>query len=224
MDTKKSTTSQDQPVVKDHYKITALQHKVNILARPTPSITELVSTLKLDTYVSYLNIQYLCHAVLCDQSCLTLCDPTDSSPPDSTVHGILQARILEWVAISFSICHANKLLNKVASILLYTMNSFGLKSLTSSVQLVSNLFVPQKSCILLLQEEQENVLGKQISFDSFIFWPCHMACRSLVPQPGTEPLPSALEAKCRNHWANREVPKISFESIPYTWNVCLPSE
>ena len=36
------------------------------------------------------------------QSCLTLCDPVDCSPPDSSVHGILQARILEWVAISFS--------------------------------------------------------------------------------------------------------------------------
>ena len=36
------------------------------------------------------------------QSCLTLCDPTDSSPPGSSVPGILQARTLEWVAISFS--------------------------------------------------------------------------------------------------------------------------
>ena len=36
------------------------------------------------------------------QSCLTLCDPVDCSPPRSSVHGILQARILEWVAISFS--------------------------------------------------------------------------------------------------------------------------
>ena len=31
------------------------------------------------------------------QSCLTLCDPVDCSPPGSSVHGILQARILEWV-------------------------------------------------------------------------------------------------------------------------------
>ena len=31
------------------------------------------------------------------QSCLTLCDPIDGSPPGSSVHGILQARILEWV-------------------------------------------------------------------------------------------------------------------------------
>ena len=36
------------------------------------------------------------------QSCLTLCDPIDGSPPGSAVLGILQARTLEWVAISFS--------------------------------------------------------------------------------------------------------------------------
>ena len=36
------------------------------------------------------------------QSCLTLCDPIDDSPPSSAVPGILQARTLEWVAISLS--------------------------------------------------------------------------------------------------------------------------
>ena len=36
------------------------------------------------------------------QSCLTLCDPIDASPPGSPVPGILQARTLEWVAISSS--------------------------------------------------------------------------------------------------------------------------
>ena len=36
------------------------------------------------------------------QSCLTLCDPRDSSPPGSSVHGIFQARVLEWGAIAFS--------------------------------------------------------------------------------------------------------------------------
>jgi len=36
------------------------------------------------------------------QSCLTLCNPIDGSPPGSPVPGILQARTLEWVAISFS--------------------------------------------------------------------------------------------------------------------------
>ena len=36
------------------------------------------------------------------QSCLTLMDPMDCSPPGSSVYGILQARTVEWIAISFS--------------------------------------------------------------------------------------------------------------------------
>ena len=45
----------------------------------------------------------ICHVcMLVAQSCLTLCNPMDCSPPGSFVHGILQARLLEWVAISFS--------------------------------------------------------------------------------------------------------------------------
>ena len=39
------------------------------------------------------------------QSCPTLCDPIDGSPPGSPIPGILQARTLEWVAISFSKHH-----------------------------------------------------------------------------------------------------------------------
>ena len=45
-------------------------------------------------------IGVLCSAVL--QSCPTLCNPMDHSPPGSSVHGILQAGILRWVAILFS--------------------------------------------------------------------------------------------------------------------------
>ena len=48
------------------------------------------------------------------QSCPTLCDPIDGSPPGSPVPGILQARILEWVAISFS--NASKWKMKVKSL------------------------------------------------------------------------------------------------------------
>ena len=40
--------------------------------------------------------------VLTTQSCLTLCDPMDCSPPGSSVQGLLQARILEWVAMPSS--------------------------------------------------------------------------------------------------------------------------
>ena len=45
---------------------------------------------------------YMKVKVLVTQSCLTLCDPMDYSPPGYSVHGILQARTLEWVAIAFS--------------------------------------------------------------------------------------------------------------------------
>ena len=38
--------------------------------------------------------------VLVAQSCLTLCDPMDCSPPGSSVHGIFQAKVLEWGAIA----------------------------------------------------------------------------------------------------------------------------
>ena len=43
-------------------------------------------------------------AVLCSgtQACPILCDPMDCGPPGSSSHGVLQARIMEWVAISFS--------------------------------------------------------------------------------------------------------------------------
>ena len=49
-----------------------------------------------------LSITLLLTAAKLLQSCPTLCDPRDSSSPDSPVPGILQARTLEWVAISFS--------------------------------------------------------------------------------------------------------------------------
>ena len=54
-------------------------------------------------YMSLLCMLPLCLAAAKSlQSCPTLCDPIDSSPPGSPVPGILQARTLEWVAISFS--------------------------------------------------------------------------------------------------------------------------
>ena len=44
----------------------------------------------------------VCVCVLVTQSCPALCDLMDCSPPGSSVHGTLQARILEWITISFS--------------------------------------------------------------------------------------------------------------------------
>ena len=56
-------------------------------------------TLLISSFPTSLSLDLL---VKVAQSCLTLCDPTDHSPLDSFVHGISQARTLEWVAISFS--------------------------------------------------------------------------------------------------------------------------
>ena len=54
--------------------------------------------------IDYFDAQIVSHVAASKslQSCLTLCYPIDSSPPGSPVPGILQARTLEWVAISFS--------------------------------------------------------------------------------------------------------------------------
>ena len=63
--------------------------------------------------LQWKRIHFVCWHILCQrnnataaakslQSCLTLCHPIDGSPPGSPVPGILQARILEWIAISFS--------------------------------------------------------------------------------------------------------------------------
>ena len=50
---------------------------------------------------------YAAAAAISLQSCPTLCDPKDGSPPGSPVPGVLQARTLEWVAISFSKIYVN---------------------------------------------------------------------------------------------------------------------
>ena len=55
---------------------------------------------KPSTHTNEHSTHVLCLVI---QSSLTLCDPMDCSPPGSSVHGILQARILEWLTIPFSI-------------------------------------------------------------------------------------------------------------------------
>ena len=51
---------------------------------------------------NFMHMPSAAAAVKSLQSCLTLCDSIDGSPPGSPVPGILQARTLEWAAISFS--------------------------------------------------------------------------------------------------------------------------
>ena len=67
---------------------------------PNPEIEPRSPTLKVDSLPSEPPGKPI--LLLVTQLCLTLCDPMDCSPPGSSVHGIFQARRLEWVAISFS--------------------------------------------------------------------------------------------------------------------------
>ena len=66
-----------------------------LLLRPTPLPDNVVSGI-----MALKDVCVCCVSVA--QSCLTLCDPMDYSSLGSSVYGILQARILEWVAIPFS--------------------------------------------------------------------------------------------------------------------------
>ena len=60
-------------------------------------------------------------------------------------------------------------------------------------------------------------LSELLIFILFYFWPHHMACRILVPQPGIEPLPPAVEVWSLNHWTTREVLSELFDFV----NFCL---
>ena len=65
------------------------------------SLCILESSLSLDVGFTSIFSQYV-HACQTTQSCTNLCHTVDCSPPGSSVHGILRAGLLEWVAISFS--------------------------------------------------------------------------------------------------------------------------
>ena len=71
---------------------------------PDPEIKPVSPALQADSLPNHLGSLITSYAAAAKslQSCPTLCDPTDGSPPGSPGPGILQARTLEWVAISFS--------------------------------------------------------------------------------------------------------------------------
>jgi len=79
--------TRDEPQTNDSYKIRQIIFKIIILL------------LHIYTYTPMSKISVAAKSL---QSCPTLCDPIDGSPPGSPIPGILQAKTLEWVAISFS--------------------------------------------------------------------------------------------------------------------------
>ena len=127
--------------------------------------------------------------VLVAQSCPTLCDPMDCSPPGSSVHGILQARMLEWVAAPFSrgssqprgqtwiFCIAGRFFTicatKRAKLLLFRKKK----------NLCIYLAVSGLSCC---------VLGLRCSAHGLS---CFVASGILVPWPGMAPASPALQGR-----------------------------
>ena len=77
-------------------------HKGSTQRHDFKAQTHLQALLVHDNNLTLYNLTTAAAAAKSLQSCPTLCDPIDSSPPGSPVPGILQARILEWVAMSFS--------------------------------------------------------------------------------------------------------------------------
>ena len=77
---------------------------VKFFTRPLQIRTYLCSLVSktFNHYQNYNVCMHAWHACLVAHLCLTLCNPTNYSTPDSSVHGISQARILAWVAISSS--------------------------------------------------------------------------------------------------------------------------
>ena len=106
-------------------------------------------------------------------SCPTLCNPVDCSPPGSSIHGILQARILEWVAISFSrgssqprdrtqvSCTAGRTFNLRA-----TREALGMYSLWKAVQLLTH-YVTMECCD---SWAKGNYYAEQLGMEALDLW------------------------------------------------------
>ena len=118
----------------------------------------------------------MCVCVLVAQSCLTLCDPTDCSPPGSFVRGILQARTLEWVAISFS-KKADESKIKMITVL------------SSTVAIRCDLLWPIECIKIDVLDSQAQALRGPVA-SAFAFWEvrCHVQQPRLSSWEATWPL------------------------------------
>ena len=86
----KVLSSQIRPFIEDNCLLNTLYAHYTLSFQPHSTVTQIHGDF------------WLFVVVLVFQSCLTLCDSVDCSPPGSSIHGIFQARILKWVAVSSS--------------------------------------------------------------------------------------------------------------------------
>ena len=133
------------------------------------------------------------------QSCPTLCDTMDCSPPGSSVHGILQARILEWVAIPFSRGSSwprNRThIPCIASGFFTFWATLNWTELNWSRSVVSNSLRPRGLYPTRLLHPRDS-LGKNTGVG------CHSLLQGIFPIQGTHV--SCTGRQILYHWATRE--------------------
>ena len=79
---------------------------LKIYSENIPSHTQVIHDIICNKLLGIIHLPiHVCVGVLVAQSCVIVCDPMVCILPGSSVHGILQARMLEWVAIPFSNAH-----------------------------------------------------------------------------------------------------------------------
>ena len=135
--------------------------------------------------------------VLVAQLCPTLCDPMDCSLPGSSVHGILQGRILEWIAISFSrgssqsrdrtqvSCIAGRFFTIWATreaCLCWGLREYFFEDFFFPTWTIFEIFIEFVTILFLF-------------YVLFFFFFGHDTCGLLAPWPRIEPVPSALEGE-----------------------------
>ena len=161
------------------------QEFLNIL---NPAVSPLL--IFLCTYILFCFLKmFIWFKVWAAQSCPPLCDPRDYSPPGSSVHGVLQARLLEWIAISFSSGSSRPSDGSQVSCIaggfftVWATRGGCIRSWLQQVGSFAEVRGLLSSCGAQSPEPRDSVVGARgLS--------CAMACGILVPRPGikrTEP-------------------------------------
>ena len=132
------------------------------------------------------------------QSCPTLCDPIDGSPPGSVIPGILQARIPEWVAISFSSAWKEKSESEVSQSCPTLSNSMDCSLPGSSIQGIFQARVLEWGAIafsrksLLVMNTRKHLRLQYFVIIAFSIW-----YRRAAPSPFTPRLTSLRRRECK---------------------------
>ena len=146
------------------------------------------------------------------QSCPTLSDPIDCSPPDSSIHGIFQARVLEWGAIAFSVtclCVIN-LLNKIIKTKHLTRELTGKTFFLLAFQYarilyhISSLRKPKERLIF---PSSPTLPAENYFLAIFFFFAMpHGLWGISAPWSRIKLRSSAVKVQSLNHWTTRELP------------------